>query len=80
MKDTKIIKSENNQEINWDLAQWLISKDKKFIILTTGNHENGSFEGTCLPCHIHPKGHFHDVWGKEHFEPLLQDLTIVIGN
>ncbi len=56
MKDTKIIKSENTENINWDLEQWLISKDTTFIILTTGNHKENTFEGTCLPCNMYTKG------------------------
>ncbi len=80
MKPTKITKTETEQEIDWSVPQWVIDFSGEIIILTTGTFTKSYFEGMCLPCENYPKGCFSDGWGKKHFKPLTEPLTIIIEN
>lgn len=79
MRETKILNQQKiSDEINWGIPQWFISDDH--IVLSTGENNETSFTGTCLPCKPHPYGKYTKNWHKELFKPLTENLTIVIGN
>ena len=77
----EILKSEEVLDINWDKPQWMIYKDGNILVLTTGDHKEGEFEGTALPYHTHPDGLFAECWVKMNFQPIPEEgLTIKISN
>ncbi len=79
MKNTEILKSENEEVIDWSKPMWVISDDN-MLILTNGKQGIESFSGACLPCKTYKNGEFSEEWSKNMFKPLKGSLTIVISN
>lgn len=65
-------------EINWNERQWVISDN--CVVLTTGEHCDNSFSGTCLPYEDYPKGHYTQFWDKTQFTLLTHDIPFTISN
>lgn len=68
-------------EPNWSEPRYyqLISSST-VIVISTGKHNEDSFEGMALPCQRYPKGSFNKCWMKDSFEILTDDVNYVISN
>lgn len=77
MKPTKIL-GKAEEHIDWDKPMWVISEIYGgMVILTTGEHNGGTFTGTALPCSTYPDGWYSKYWTKESFTPLTEPITII---
>lgn len=77
---TEILNNENNEDIDWSKPQWVINN--RSIIFTNGEHDNYTFEGTCLPfANSYPSGLSSKGWYKSYFKPIpTEGLVIKIKN
>lgn len=59
----------NEEQINWDKQNILISKDEDIIIITDRRHEDGVFSGTTLDfgCYTN-HGCYQENWKKSEFK------------
>ena len=76
----KKVKIPTNEGIDWSKQQWVISEYGKEVVLTTGQHKDGTFTGTCMPCNEYPKGNISTFWMKSCFKPLTFDIPFTISN
>lgn len=78
---TEILNKKEENEIDWDVPQWVVGLKNGVIIFTNGEHENDSFSGQSLPCEDSPNGYKKDGWGKRFFKPIPKEgLQILIKN
>lgn len=81
MKKVTIPKEKIETEIDWDKPQWVQSIERPDkIVLTTINHAQESFSGTCMPCLDCPNGKFSHNWAKSAFRLLTDDIPFIISN
>lgn len=66
--------------IDWGRPQYVVDNDGDMIIITTGNHIGGQFEGMVLPCDEYPDGQFDNTWSKSCFKPLNTPVTVILSN
>lgn len=71
---------ENKTEINWSIPRWYINHDNSVVILSTGEHGDGGFTGTALPCKSFPNGIFSKAFSKSYYRPLDFDFAFMVSN
>lgn len=84
MKATEIVNHNGNEiNVDWDVPQWLTYVDSDgiaYIVLSTGDHSEVLFTGTCLPNRSCKNGAHGKDWIKNKFSPIQESLTIKIAN
>ena len=72
----KIIEKINENEIDWNKQQLVISKEDNDIILTTGDHRGENFSGVIIPSSTSShKPHFDECWNKGSFVLFRKSIT-----
>jgi hypothetical protein len=72
----KIIEKINENEIDWNKQQLVISKTNHDIILTTGDHSGENFSGVIIPSSTSShKPHFDNCWDKRSFVLFKKSIT-----
>lgn len=68
------------RHLDWGVPSLLVSEHGKYVI-STGNHTDLMFEGTCIYCDdVSDIGHVSHTWHKDHFKLVKDQITLVISN
>lgn len=79
MKHYKPTIETKDKQVDWSKPMWVISDDN-MIVLTTGECDEKTFTGTCLPCNDYPNGDYSKAWTKRSFTPTTGTIMFPISN
>jgi len=80
MKKLDLSKINKEVEINWDVPQWVISKDGECLILTTGEYYENGFSGMAMPSMEYPCGEYSKTWTMDDFKRFIGSIDFKISN
>lgn len=70
-----------DKEIDWSKQQLVKYRHSNKIIISTGTHEGGDFEGVVIDSDgFHAVGYIYKKWDKTMFTPLTEPITITFEN